>query len=371
MDFDFSEEQRAFRDSVAGALAREAEGGYVRAMLGDDAGVTDELWQTAAELGWTGLLVPEEHGGLGRGIVDATILLEEMGKLPLPGPFFSSAYLATLAARRLRADDLLADLAAGTARGTVAIEEGSAGDPLDGIGTRASRQNDGWALHGTKTVVLDGHTADWAIVAARTGDGGDLGAFVVDEPPAQAVPGMDPTRKIAELELDGTPARRLDGGDATPTLRRLLDDAAVGLAAELVGASERALELAVSYSRDRVQFGRPIGSFQVIKHKAADMLELLELARVGVHYAAWTADEDTDDRARSAALAKGWAAEAANAVTADCIQIHGAVGFTWEADPHLFYKRAKVNDLLFGQAGWQRQRVADAVIGAVPAVPTG
>ena len=368
MDFDFDDDQKAFRDAVAAALAGRADHDHVRAMLDDPRGVTDEFWSLAADLGWTGLLVPQEHGGLGRGMVDAVILLEEAGRVALPGPLFSSAVLATMAARRLGADDLLADLASGSARGTVAITEGSTGDPLGGIATRAERDGADtsatpWRLTGLKTVVLDGHTADWVIVAAQTPEG--LGAFLVTDHGAEHVPGLDPTRKLARLVLDGTPARRLGGNaDVTDILRRVIDDGAVGLAAELVGGMDRALELAVKYSHDRVQFGRPIGAFQAIRHMAAEMLQKVELARVGVHYAAWTSDEDTDDRVSSAALAKSWAAESAVAVTGDCIQIHGAVGFTWDADPHLYYKRAKVNDLLLGPQGWQRTRVADAVLGA-------
>lgn len=365
MDFDFSADQKAFRDSVSTALGREFDREAIHALLDDERGFTDDFWALAAELGWTGLLVPEEHGGLGLGLIDAIVLMEETGKLPLPGPLFSSAVLATIAARRLGADHLLEDLAAGRTRGTVAITERSASDPLAGIETRAERDGDGWTLHGVKTVVLDGHTADWIIVAATTDDG--LGAFLVTDPLAEAVPSMDPTRKLARLALDGTAATRLGDGDVTTTLQRVVDDASVGLCAELVGGMERTLDLAVQYSHDREQFGRPIGAFQAIRHMAAEMLQKVELARVGTHYAAWTSDEDADDRVSSVALAKSWAAEAGVSVTGDSIQIHGAVGFTWQADPHLFYKRAKMNDLLLGPQGWQRGRVADELLGPVGA----
>jgi alkylation response protein AidB-like acyl-CoA dehydrogenase len=362
VDFDFSQEQKALREAVRSTLAAQAPADYVRAMLDDESGFTDGFWSTVSGLGWTGLLIPEADGGLGLGMVDLVVLQEEMGKLPLPGPFFSSGVLATLAALRLGAGELLPGLADGSTRGTVAIEEISSRDPLDGIATTAARAGGGtWTLQGLKPVVLDGHTADWVIVAARHDEG--LGAFLVEDPPAEAVPTFDPTRKVGRLVLDGTPARLLGPGDATAALRRVLDDAAVALAAELVGCCERANELANEYAKARHQFGRPIGSFQAIRHKAAEMLQRTELARVGAHYAAWTSDTDAPDRERAAAMAKSYGAEAAIAVTGDSIQIHGGVGFTWDADVHLFYKRAKGNDLLFGQQGWQRQRVADLVVG--------
>ncbi|MDX1511694.1 MAG: acyl-CoA dehydrogenase family protein [Nitriliruptorales bacterium] len=365
MDFNFSEEQDALRAAVRGALADGVDDRVLD--LGDDAaGITDELWGSWADLGWTGLLVPSAHGGLGLGLVDMVVVCEEMGRLPTPGPFWSSAGLATIAARRLGADGLLPDLAAGTARGTVALEEGSARDPFAGLATTATETNDGWTLAGIKAIVPDGHTADWVIVAARTNTGPC--AFLVQNPAAEAVPGLDPTRKIARLELTATPARKLtDAPSDEEVLRRIADDAAVLLCAELTGVSERALEMATEYAGQRVQFGRPIGSFQAVKHIAAEMLQQLELARVGAHYAAWASDTEAEDREQAAAMAKAYAGEAAVAVTGDAIQIHGAVGFTWEARVHLLYKRAKVNDLLLGQQSWQRQRVADLVLGP----PTG
>ncbi len=362
MDFDFSAEQNALREAVRSTLEREAGGDFVQRMIDDERGFTDDMWAEVAELGWTGLLVPEEQGGLGLGLVDMVVVLEEMGKLPLPGPFLSSAVIATLAARRFGADDLLADLAAGAKRGTIAVDEiGIAGDPLDGLSTTATKSGDAWSLDGLKPAVLDGHTADWVIVAAVADDG--VGAFLVEAPTGSVVPGLDPTRKLARLELSGTPARRLDGGEAE--WRRVLDDAAVALCAELVGACDRSLALATDYAKIRVQFGRPIGTFQAIKHIAADMVAATTLTRVGTHYAAWTSDTEAEDREVATAMAKSYAAEAAIHVTGDTIQIHGGVGFTWACDAHLFYKRAKANDLMLGRQGWQRARVADLILGAV------
>jgi alkylation response protein AidB-like acyl-CoA dehydrogenase len=364
VDFAFNEEQDALRAAVRQTLASEIDREALIALGDDERGFTDELWSVIAGSGWTGLLVAEEHGGLGLGLVDLVVVLEEMGRVPMPGPYLSSAVLATLAARALGADDLLPGLADGSTRGTLALDEVGARDPLASVVVTATRDGDGWVLDGIKPAVPDGHTADWAIVVARDDTG--LAGFLVEQPHATAVPSMDPLRKLARLELSAAPARRLGpDGNQTAILRRIADDAAVALAAESVGSAERALELAVEYSHVREQFGRPIGAFQAIRHKAAEMLEAVELARVGAHYAAWTSDEDRPEREVAAAMAKSWVAEAAIHVTGESIQIHGAVGFTWEAEPHWHYRRAKVNDLLLGQQGWQRQRVADLILGPV------
>jgi alkylation response protein AidB-like acyl-CoA dehydrogenase len=364
VDFDFNDDQRALRDSVRDALAGLVPTAALQAMTDAGGEMPPELWSRIADLGWQGLLVPEEYGGLGLGLVDMVVVLEEMGKIPLPGPFFSSAVLATLAASRLGAGDLLTGLASGERRGTVAIEEvGTHGDPLGTVRAVAIPDGDGWRLDGLKPTVMDAATADWVIVVARD-DAGDLAGFLVESPGAAAVPGMDPTRSLARLELSSTPARRLGpAGDQTALLRRVVDDAAVMLSAELVGASEAAFELAAEYSKVRVQFGRPIGTFQAVKHIAAEMLQDLTLARVGTHYAAWASDTDAADRETSAAMAKSWVAEAAINVTSNCIQIHGAVGFTWECPAHYYYKRAKASDLVLGRQGWQRARVADVLVG--------
>jgi alkylation response protein AidB-like acyl-CoA dehydrogenase len=361
MDFTFSDDQDALRAGVRQLLEREAPGSYVRAMADDERGITDGVWRTISDAGWPGLLVPEEHGGLGLGLVDMDVVMEEMGRLPFPGPYYSSAVLATLAARRLDAVDLLAPLASGTLRGTVALEESGHGDPVDRVRTRARRKGASWILNGVKPLVLDGHTADWVIVVARTEEG--LGSFLLQSPDALPVPTLDPTRKAARIELEDTPAEPIGPlGDHTTIWRRVVDDAAVMLAAELVGACDAALALAVEYAKVRVQFDRPIASFQAIRHKAVDMLHRVELSRVGTHYAAWTSDVDDPAREAAAAMAKGFVGEAAVFVSAEDIQVHGGVGFTWDCDAHFYYKRAKQNDVMLGYQGFQRQRLADLVL---------
>jgi alkylation response protein AidB-like acyl-CoA dehydrogenase len=361
MDFTFSDTQDDLRAAVRAFLADHAGREHLAAMADDPRGITDELWARIAEMGWPGLLVPEEHGGLGLGLVDMTVVMEEMGRVTFPGPYFSSAVLATLAARRLGAGDLLAQLASGEVRGTAALEELGHGDPVDRVRTRVRRKGAQWVLTGEKPLVLDAHTADWVIVAARTEDG--LGSFLVQSPVAEPVPVIDPTRKMARLVLDETPAQRLGpDADHTPMWRRVADDAAVMLAAELVGSSEAAHELAVEYAKQRIAFGRPLASFQALRHKMVDMLHRVELARVGTHYAAWASDVDDPQREHAAAMCKGYVAEAAIFVSGEDIQIHGGVGFTWDCLAHYHYKRAKVNDLLLGQQGHQRQRLASLVL---------
>ncbi|GIU90510.1 MAG: acyl-CoA dehydrogenase [Acidimicrobiia bacterium] len=359
MDFTFSPEQEALRASVRSFLQAEAPDEYVRRMAEhDEAGIDPAVWREIVDLGWTGLLVPEEQGGLGLGIVDAVVVQEEMGRATFPGPFFSSAILATLAARALGLRDRLSALASGVQRGAVALEEPGWGDPTERVRARASGRGTRYRLDGVKPMVLDGHTADFVIVAARTREG--LQSFVVERPPSERVSALDITRKFARVELHDTPAELVGPpGDHTALWRRVVDDASVLLAAELIGVSEAANRLALEYAQAREVFGKPLSKFQVTRHKAVDMLRDIELARVGVHYAAWASDVDAPDRESAVAMAKSYAAEAANHVTAECIQIHGGVGYTWDCGAHLYLRRAKVNDLLLGDQGWQRTRVAD------------
>ncbi len=362
MDFTFSAEQEALRDVARSFLAAQAPPAYVRAMIDDERGVTEELWDRISQLGWPGLLVPAQHDGAGLGILEAVVVAEEMGSLPLPGPWLSSAVCGTLVARHLGDTVLLPRLAAGTQRATLAVEETGTRDPLDEIRCTARQRGADWLLDGVKPLVLDGHTADVAYVVARDADG--LAAFAVDGPAGELVPSLDVTRKVARLVLDGRPARRVGpAGDQRALLARIIDDIGIVLCAESVGACDRALDMATEYAKQRVQFDRPIATFQVIKHKIVDMLHQLELARVATHYAAWASAADDPQREAAAALAKGFVAEAANMITAENIQVHGGMGFTWDLDCHLLFRRVKANDVLFGRQGWQRQRLADLVIG--------
>ncbi len=359
VDFTFSADQEALREAVRAFMQRDAPKEYVRRMAEHDArGFTDEVWRHVVELGWTGLLVPEAHGGLGLGVVDAVVVQEEMGRATFPGPYFSSAILATLAARALGLGDRLEALAAGTERGTAAVDEAGHGGPLDRVRVRAHGRGARFKLEGVKPMVMDAQSADWVLVPARTREG--LQTFLVEQPVALPTASLDITRKFARMEFDGTRATLVGPpGDHAALWRRVLDDAGVLLAAELIGVSEAANALALDYAQAREVFGKPLSKFQVTRHKAVDMLREIEIARVAVHYAAWASDVDAADREMAAAAAKAQAASAANYVTAECIQIHGGVGYTWENDSHIFLRRAKVDDLLLGDQSWQRVRVAD------------
>ena len=368
MDFTFSPEQDALREAVRSFLSSPAQSGYVRRMIEDERGFEDSWWSEISAMGWAGTLIPEALGGAGLGLVDMVVLQEEMGRVALPGPFFSSAVAATLAAIRLGDDDLLRNLADGSCRATLAVEEGHGGAPLQGVSTSATAKGDGWELRGNKPLVLDGHTADIAIVVARDPSG--LGAFVIEDPAGTPVATLDVARRMARLDLGGRRARRVGpSGDQTKLLQRILDDIAVALCAETVGAGERALQMAIEYSKQRVQFDRPIATFQAIKHKIVDMLHQIELARVGTHWAAWASQVDDPVRAEAAAACKSFVAEATVMVTGENIQVHGGVGFTWDVDCHLLFRRVKQNDLLFGNRAWNRQRLADLILDSPQPAP--
>lgn len=317
--------------------------------------------QEMADLGWVGLGIPESLGGAGGGLVELAVVAEEMGRVPLGGPYLAVGVLASLAARHLGLAELATGLTSGQVGATVALDESGHGDVLDRIRTRATRRGGHWQLSGVKPLVPCAEVADQVLVVARTEAG--LGTFVVTDPPAVEVQTLDVTRRFARLQLADTPAEPVGpDGDQTTAWRRIVEDIAVVLSAELVGVMQASFDLALEYARQRVQFGRPIATFQVTKHKAADLLELIELSRVAVHYAAWASDAEDPVRSEAAAMAKSFVGRAANRVTAEGIQIHGAVGFTWECDAHRYYRRAKTDDLLLGSHGTWRHQVADSYL---------
>ena len=342
--------------------------GAVRAFVGDwstgnDArdGLAATVWSRMVELGWTGLLVPEAQGGLGLGLVDAVVVLEEMGRVAFPGPYLASAVVAAIAARRLGLDDLLHEIVGG-AIGTIALEESGHGDPVDRVRARARRRGAQWVVSGEKPIVFDAANAPWILIVARTPDG--LRTFRLDAPPnVESVPTMDGTRRVGRLVLDDTAVEPVGpDGDHTAVWRAIADDTAIALAAELTGVCDASLAMAMDYAEHRVQFDRPIAAHQVIQHKLVDMLHATELGRVGVHYAAWASDVNNADVARTASIAKSQMGEAAVMVTGENIQVHGAVGFTWDSRAGVLYQRAKQNDVLGGSGSWHRARIADLVL---------
>ena len=361
MDFTYDDEQLALQEVARSALERECGPQLVRELADDPSGMTPALWSTLVDLGWTGLLVPEDQGGTGAGLLETCIVLEQMGRIPLPGPFFSSAVAATLAARALGATELLADLASGDRRGTVALGEQGHGEPLATVRTRARRKAAQWVLSGEKPLVVDGHTADWAIVVARSEEG--VRSYLLEAPAGELVPSLDPTRKLARLVLDDTPAVPLGPpGNQAALWRRVQDDVAVALAAETVGAADRALAEAIAYTSLRVVFDKPVATYQAVRHRLVEMFQQVEMARAGFQFAAWASDTEAPERGQSAAMATSYAAEAGVRVTGDDIQLHGGVGFTWANDAHFLFKRVKQNEVLFGGAGAQRHRLASLFI---------
>ena len=357
MDFTYDDEQLALQEVARAALERECGPDVVRQLADDPAGITPALWNTLVELGWTGLLVPEEYGGSGAGLLETCVVLEEMGGRPLPGPFFSSAVAATLAARALGATELLTDLASGERRGTVALGEQGHGEPLHTVRTRARRKAAQWVVSGEKPIVVDGHTADWIIVVARSEEG--VRSYLLESPEAELVPSLDPTRKLARLVLDDTPVTPLGpSGSQTGLWQRVQDDIAVGLAAETVGAAHRALTEAISYTSERIVFDKPVATYQTVRHRLVEMFQQVEMARAGFQFAAWASDTESTEREQATAMASSYAADAGVRVTGDDIQLHGGVGFTWANDAHFLFKRVKQNDILAGGAGAQRHRLA-------------
>ena len=380
MDFGFSEEQEMLRSASRDFLAKECDIAYVRKMMDDDRGYTDKVWKQMAELGWMGLILPEQYGGSGLTFVDLVVVLEEMGKLVTPGPFFSTVALGGVALLEGGSDaqkqQWLPKLAEGKLVATVAQLEPSGRWDAGGIALEAKKDGAGYRLSGTKLFVPDGHTADLLIVAARTsGSTGKDGVslFLVDgkAPGVQTtlLKTMDQTRKLAEVKLENVAvgADRVLGaaGDGWRLIERIVDRAKVALCAEMCGGAQRVLDMSVDYAKVREQFGRPIGSFQAIQHKCANMLVQVESAKSATYYAAWAAANDVAEAHLAVCMAKAYTSDAYRFVSGEGIQIHGGIGFTWEHDMHLFFKRAKGSEVTFGDATWNRELVAQLVLDKV------
>ncbi|MEX0665468.1 MAG: acyl-CoA dehydrogenase family protein [Acidimicrobiia bacterium] len=347
MDFEFSAEQEALRDSVRKFLADRAPLTHVREMLDDDRGTTDAVWRGLADLGATGLLVPEAHGGTGMGMVDAAVVLEELGRAVNPGPYASSAIGAVSLVLLAGTDDdyqaLLPALASGDRIGTVALYEPDRRNEWRTTHTTATADGDNWRVDGRKVHVPDAMAADVLLVTATKPESA-LGVFVVEHAATGVTitptPTVDGSRKQGEVTLEGAVAHRLGGADAVEALGTTLDRLHAGAVVDGVGAAAQALEISVEYAKERKQFGVPIGSFQAVQHLCTDMLRAVELARAAGYYACWAADAaDTDERHRAATMALAFAADELYGVGASAVQVHAGIGYTWEHDIGLFYKR--------------------------------
>jgi alkylation response protein AidB-like acyl-CoA dehydrogenase len=376
MDFGFNQEQELLRATARKFFETECPSEFVRARMAEPAGVTDQFWAKLAEQGWLGLIYPEEFGGAGLGFVDLTVLMEEMGRAVMPGPFFSTVLLGGLAileaGSAAQKKEWLAKISAGEARATLAFTEPNARWDAAAVTVTAREAGGRFTLSGTKLFVLDAHLADVLVVVARTREGkrpeDGLSLFLVPRAhgvDAKLLPTMDQTRKLCEVTFNDVTvsADALLGpkDGAWAPLSRVLDRATVALCAEMCGGAQRVLDMTTEYAKIRVAFGKPIGAYQGVKHKAADMLVEIENAKSLTYYAAWAMDENVPEAPLAASMAKAYVSDAFRKAAGTGIQLHGGIGFTWEHDLHLYFKRAKSSEFTFGDATWHRERVAQLI----------
>ena len=371
MRFGFSDEQEELRRVVRRFLEDKSPPAEVRRLMETPEGYDRAVWeQLAQELGLPAVHIPEQYGGQGFSFAELGIVLEEMGRALLCAPYFASIALAANAilnaATETRKKELLPGIASGETVATLALSEPNGRWDAAGVGLTATPENGAFRLDGVKTFVLDGHTADLIVVVARApGSSGDDGVAFFTVPgdafglERRLLATIDATRKQARLEFSGVRAELLGDLDlGRPALAKTLDQAAVALSSEMVGGAQKVLETSVDYAKERMQFGRPIGSFQAIKHKCADMLVEIELAKSAAYYAAAAAAEGDEELPALAALAKGLASDAYRNAAAENIQIHGGVGFTWDNDAHLYFKRAKSSEVFLGDPTYHRELLA-------------
>jgi alkylation response protein AidB-like acyl-CoA dehydrogenase len=370
MYFDLTDEQQVIRSTARDFLAARYKSERIRALAESEHGFEQSDWEEMAELGWPGLALPEEWGGQGLGIVDLAVLFEEMGYALAPSPLLSTT-VAGLALALNGTDEQrerwLRPLAAGQARGTVAIFDAGTPATIGSFEMEAKEDGDGVVLDGEKVLVMDAASADFFLVATADGrrhlvERGADGVTVTSEK------SIDLTRRLYSVRFDGvrlSPEATLDGGqeEYLPVLHR----ACVAIAAESTGIAQRTMEMAVEYAKDRQQFGRPIGAYQAVSHRCAQMLLETENSRSAVYGAAWAADAEPESLPLAASMAKAYASDAGWRVPDASIQVHGGIGFTWEHDLHFFLKRGKANAASFGDARWHRDRVADLVLAEAPA----
>ena len=376
MDFGFNQDQEMLRATARKFLENECTSEFVRARMSEPEGFTPEFWTKLAEQGWLGLVYPEAYGGAGLGFVDLTVLMEEMGRAVMPGPFFSTLLggLVILdAGSDAQKKEWLTKISEGEARVSLAWTEPNARWDAAGVTTTAKASGGGFTLSGTKLFVPDAHVAQALVIVARTREGKNpedgVSLFLV---PASTkgvtvtlLPTMDQTRKLCEVKLNdvAVPAAALlgpqDGGWAP--LSRVIERATVALCAEMCGGAQRVLDMTTEYAKIRIAFGKPIGAYQGVKHKAADMLVDVENAKSLTYYAAWAVDERVPEAPLAASMAKAYTSDAFRKVAGAGIQLHGGIGFTWEHDLHLYFKRAKSSEFTFGDATYHREKVAQLI----------
>jgi alkylation response protein AidB-like acyl-CoA dehydrogenase len=363
--FDLNDEQQQIKETAREFLASRYKPERIRELIDNELGFEESDWKEMVELGWPGLALPEEHGGQGLGIVELAAVFEEMGYALAPSPLLSNT-VAGLALAHCGSEaqkaEYLAPLAAGEKRGTVALIDAGSPGTIGEFEMEARAGDGGVVLDGEKVMVLDAGAADFLLVATSEGN---RHIVEVDQTGVslERESSIDPGRRFYSVRLDAVevPAERTlpaEREDYHPVLNRVC----VAVAAELTGVAQRTMEMAVEYAKERQQFGRPIGSYQAVSHRCAQMLLETESARSATYYAAWTADASPEELPLAASMAKAYASDAGWRVAGESLQVHGGIGFTWEHDLHLWLKRAKVDASLFGDAHWHRERVADAIL---------
>lgn len=379
MDFDFTQEQVALRDSARDYLSQKCTTQFVRTMFNDATGFSKPMWKEMAELGWLGLTFPEENDGLGLGMVELALMLEEMGRAVFPGPYFASVLLAgdTLARAgdKAQKQKYLSGIARGETIATMGVLEDAPNWDAEGIQMDAKAGGGGFVLNGMKRFVPFAHAADVMLVPARTTKNADptkgVSVFLVDAKTkgveTKPMANMDLTSKASEVRFNNVmvPEENVVGeiDNAWRVVNDTLRKAAVGASAEMLGASRKCMEMSVEYAKTREAFGQKLGQFQAIKHKLSDMLVDVESSHSAVYYAAWTQDAQSEDAALAASVAKAYVGDASRKVCGEAIQVHGGIGFTWDFDLHLWFKRAKYYEPMFGDAEYHREIAARVLAG--------
>jgi alkylation response protein AidB-like acyl-CoA dehydrogenase len=362
MNFDFSEDQKLLQHTVKDFLDEHAPLSVCREVLESDAPYSQNLWKGAAELGWLGTAIPEAYGGAGFGYLELAVVAEELGRALAPIPFSSSVYLASEAILQAGSDEqkqrTLPRLATGEAIGTLALSEKPGQNGVEGVEARCEAGR----ITGTKLPVPDGDVADYAVVAAQGGSGVSLYLVELGEDGVEreAIRSFDPSRSAARLTLNGAPAELLgEEGRGAELAEKVLDRAAVLMAFEQLGGAARTFEMTREYALERYAFGRSIASFQAIKHRLADLWCEIELARSNCYYGAWALSNEAPELSEAACLARIQASKAFDLATVEMIQLFGGVGYTWEYDCHLFYRRAKLTSVVLGNpASWREKLIA-------------
>jgi alkylation response protein AidB-like acyl-CoA dehydrogenase len=369
MEFDLTDTQKLFKTSARELFGQECPPQLVREMIEKDEPYSGHLWDKLVEQGWTGLIFSEDEGGLGLGMVEMVVAFEEMGRALVPGAFLSTTALAGSLVSGVGESEQrqkrLQAIAEGSAKATLALLEESARWDLDGVSLRATEGADTIKLNGKKLFVSDAEVADFILVAVRIGS--ELAVVAVDKNAqglsVKAMPAIDATRRLCEVTFNDTEAELLAKGEAArQALEHALDVATLAVSAEMVGGMHWVMDASVEYAKTRKQFGKPIGQFQAVQHHCANMLLMTESARSAVYYAAWVMGNAPELAPLAVSMAKVYTSDAYREVGNLGIQVHGGIGFTWDENIHFYYKRAKASELMFGDASYHRERIAQLVV---------